>query len=688
VVDLEEFYADLMNTVHARAEVDNDFTSAAYLNELAECLYEAEEVENLTPVMFTGAGSNNRRLAVSAYDLDDTDESIALAVLAFTDSPVPLTLGETAARRQFKALEHYLAEALSGAFEVGRDEAFPEVQLAKSLRHRGRGVARYRLYLITNQVLSNPAKDFPSGSVAGVPVEYHVWDIERLRVVQESNTGREPLVIDLRHWSPNGVDALKVSDVKGIMTTYLCALPARLLADLYRKHGSRLLEGNVRSYLSARGKVNKAIRSTVLSQPERFIAYNNGITATASGVELSRDGRSITGITDLQIVNGGQTTASLFYVNRDNADATQFAEVSVQAKLVVVTSEKAVEMVPNISRYANSQNKVSEADFFSNSPFHVRLEELSRRILTPARPGTNYQSKWFYERTRGQYQNERTKLSTAEEKKFTATYPRSQVITKTDTAKYSVSWAGRPHLVSSGAQKNFVAFANEASTLWNTSSESVNESYFRALVGKAILFNSVRAAVAKQDWYQSGYLANIVAYTVAKVAHEVGANREGEFDFERLWQQQELSQDTLTYALSTARDVMRVLTSDERPIANVTEWAKREQCWALVRSMPAPMPDAFVAELLHTSLARSSRRAAVAEQRLDDGILAQKVVLDIPPHEWQRISDFARSNRLLTPTDAGIVRVMTNGGLPTERQALRLLEVRRRAMQGGYGYAS
>ena len=242
--------------------------------------------------------------------------------------------------------------------------------------------------------------------------------------MHESTLGREELTIDLTEWAPTGIPALKASAADGDTTTYLCVLPARLIADLYGRYGGRLLQGNVRSYLSNRGKVNRGIRETVMSKPELFLAYNNGITATATGVEVTSS--SITKVTDLQIVNGGQTTASLFYAQRDSKRRSQFDEAYVQAKLVVVSPELAQELVPNISRFANSQNKVNEADFFSNSPFHVRLEELSRRILTPPRPGVTYQSKWFYERTRGQYANEKAKLgNSAEEKKFAATYPRN-----------------------------------------------------------------------------------------------------------------------------------------------------------------------------------------------------------------------------------------------------------------------
>lgn len=381
----------------------------------------------------------------------------------------------------------------------------------------------------------------------------------------------------------------------------MCALPARLIADLYGRYGSRLLQSNVRSYLSNRGKVNRGIRETIMSKPELFLAYNNGITATATEAQIKDS--SIIRVTDLQIVNGGQTTASLFYAQRDNKPVRQFDEAYIQAKLVVVSPLLAQDLVPNISRFANSQNRVSEADFFSNSPFHVRLETLSRRILTPPRPGVTYQSKWFYERARGQYANEKAKLvGAAEERKFTATYPRSQVITKTDAARYAVSWARKPHLVSAGAQKNFVAFADEVASKWESSAESFNDDYFKELVAKAILYNSIRSSVAKQPWYRSGYLANIVTYTVAKISDVIAKADKGQFDFESVWQRQDISEATRIFALEIAQRVLQVLTSDQRPVTNVTEWAKREQCWQTVRAMSVTLPPALTEELVSSDV--------------------------------------------------------------------------------------
>lgn len=686
-MDSHQFYEELMNNVRARAELDSDFTESAFLREVTERLVDAEEVGDLTPVHFTGTGYKKRRLAVGAYDMEESDDSIALAVIHFQDASRLATLSETEAKRQFASAQHYIEESLDGSFQAGREESGEEYELAEILRRRGKSVTRYRLYLLTNKALSARARDFPSSSVEGIPIEFHVWDIERFRRVHESTLGHEELIIDLTEWVPAGIPALNASAAGGATTTYLCVLPARLIADLYGRYGGRLLQSNVRSYLSNRGKVNRKIRETVMSEPGLFLAYNNGITATATEVELTSS--AITKIRDLQIVNGGQTTASLFYSQRDSKRAEQFVEAYVQAKLVVVSPELAQELVPNISRFANSQNKVSEADFFSNSPFHVRLEELSRRILTPPRPGVTYQSKWFYERTRGQYANEKAKLgNSAEEKKFAATFPRNQVITKTDAAKYAVSWARKPQLVSAGAQKNFVAFANEVAEKWESSSESFNESYFKDLVSQAILYQSIRAAVSRQSWYQSGYLANIVTYSIAKISDTIAKAGGGNFDFESVWQRQDISGATKSFALEVAKQVLQVLTSDHRPVANVTEWAKREQCWEVVRALPVALPRDLADEFVSGDQVRSIKKSARIQQRVDDGIQIQAAALAIPREEWLTIQQFAQEHKLLSPVEAGILELVTrpNPGLPTERQAVRLMELYRRVAANGFDH--
>ena len=131
-------------------------------------------------------------------------------------------------------------------------------------------------------------------------------------------------------------------------------------------------------------------------------------------------------------------------------------KIHVQMKLSVVTVEEAESlegMIEKIARYSNSQNKVSDADFFSNHPYHQAMERLSRRIPAPAVLGAQYHTRWFYERARGQYQNAQLHLTPAKKREFLRENPRAQMLSKTDVAKFENSWMGKPHIVSQGAQK-------------------------------------------------------------------------------------------------------------------------------------------------------------------------------------------------------------------------------------------
>ncbi|WP_449371770.1 AIPR family protein [Arthrobacter psychrolactophilus] len=686
-MNLDDFHQDLHNTVNARASVENDYTSMAFMAEVSERFAEAGEIEDFTVLDFKGKGQRNRALAVNAYDLDDTDESVSLAVLHYSSSDSVDGITATDAKKSLTSLENFLSEAVSGTFTTGREESSAVYQLAQDLHHRGRAVSRYRLYLVTNARLSDRIKAIPSTSINGIPIDFHLWDIQRLHQVEESQQGREALEINLKNWVPNGVPILEISGDSTDFATYMAAVPGTLIADLYGQYGSRLLEGNVRSFLSGRGKVNKGIKTTILSEPEMFMAYNNGITATATGLTRSDDGLRAETLVDLQIVNGGQTTASLFYVARESPDRSILKDVFVPMKLVVVDPEKAVDLVPKISRFANSQNRVSEADFFSNSPFHIRLEELSRRLLVPARPGVNYQTKWYYERTRGQYLNERNKLASADTSKFLATYPRSQVFTKTDVAKYAVSWDQRPHVVSSGAQKNFVAFAESVAKIWETSNEEINEQYFRDLVAKAIMYEEIRRSVAKADWYDKGYLANIVTYTMSKLAFEIGRQAPGSyFNFAAIWNLQALPDAILRTALSAAELVSQMLTAPTRRVANVTEWAKSPVCWEAVQKAAFVLPDSFLGNLIDTSIRAEARSVAKATQRIDNSIDIQKQVISTTKEEWESLRAFALANRIAGPTDIGILDLVTERkrGFPSERQCARLIATLTKARERGF----
>lgn len=668
-MDVEEFRADLLNRAATRASVDGIFTSDAFLEEVCDLLVSANEVGYVDRLSFTGWGRRRQSLAVHGYAHDEQDRSISLFVQHFTGGAAVPTLTYTDAVASLRALEQFLKEALSGDFIVDREPSSAEYQLAQTLRelrdlgakHVEHKVSRFRLYLLTDSVLSSRAKAVESSSADDTPTESHIWDMGRFLQIHESAQGREALELPLKEWGVTGIPALRVKDSSRDITTYLAAVPGGLLASLYAKHGSRLLEGNVRSFLTIRGKINRGIRETVLQEPGHFLAYNNGISATASGVQYC-DGL-ITDITDLQIVNGGQTTASLFYATQANRDAS-LTDVFVQMKLVVVSPGEAVNMVPLISRYANSQNAVREDDFFSNSPFHVKMEGLSKKVLAPARTGVNFQTKWYYERTRGQYLNERNRRSLSEQRKFEAEFPRNQVITKTDAAKYVVSWEQQPHLVSAGAQKNFKAFAGVVADKFQKDPEQFSEGYFKRLVAKAILFNAVRSAIAKADWYESGYLANLTAYTVAKLAREIGREpRASSFDLLMIWERQQVGTAMLAEAVSIAQVALDILTGDDRFVANVTEWAKREAAWKRMADTPYRLSEAFLGECIPMKLNKLGEREVTINSRFNPVVEAWLHVEEIEESTWRDLYAFMRESASgnLNTLESRLLTEMTRG---------------------------
>lgn len=284
---------------------------------------------------------------------------------------------------------------------------------------------------------------------------------------------------------------------------------------------------------------------------------------------------------NFQIVNGGQTTASLY--SAATKDQFDISEIFVQMKLSIVSPEKAADIVPFISRYANSQNKVTEADLFSNHPFHVRFEQFSRKISPFPRPGCLVGEKWFYERARGQYVNEQAYMSKPERLKFQTLFPKRQLITKTSLAKYINSFESIPYVVSKGAEFNFGKFAENIAKLWEGSEANVNEGFFRASISEAIIFKTIEDLIAtqKSTWYL-GHRDKLVPYTISYVANAL-AKKSKELDFDLIWRKQEVPQELRDLYLQVAERVNELMHAPDRPFGNVAEYAKREVFWSVVK---------------------------------------------------------------------------------------------------------
>ncbi|RYG57050.1 MAG: hypothetical protein EON56_03155, partial [Alphaproteobacteria bacterium] len=392
-------------------------------------------------------------------------------------------------------------------------------------------------------------------------------------------------------------------------------------------------------------------------------------------IDDTAHGQRIVSAADFQIVNGGQTTASMSYARRKgNLD---LSEVLVQMKLSVVDDERAGTFIPLISRFSNSQNKVSDADFFANHEFHRRIEKISRRLRAPAKKGTQVESFWFYERARGQYAVELGRLSVGERKRFEIESPREQIITKTDLAKFENSWRQLPHEVSRGAQKNFIRFAEHITTEWERDSELFHDEYFRQLVVKALMFRTLERIVPKEDWYDGGYRANIVTFSLAKLAHMVENRSDAsKFNFQKTWKAQEISTALTEQLRLIAKAAYGVIIRPEAGIQNVTEWCKKELAWQRMKSTSVSFTEEFEAELVAPEEAVSARRSAKSEAKIDAGLDALQEVIAFGADNWTKLRQHTVATKATTPSEDALLRVASNPKwLPTDRQAKELMKL-------------
>ncbi len=689
-MDLESFRQSILQEVHVNASQNGTFPRDEFLALYTEELIEAEEFVDFEPVQYDGSGSRNKHLQIDGYYYDDLEQSLGLFICDFSDSEVTETVTRGDAETSFRREEAFVQDALSGFIQKHAEESSPGYGLAVDISGRYKDVRKYKFYLITDKVLSKRITGIPGGKLGKAETEYSIWDISRLQGIRESKTGKEDIVIHLSDFGVEGIPCLKASESEDY-TAYLCNIPGKVLADMYNHYGSRLLEGNVRSFLSVRGKINKGIRNTILNDPAKFFAYNNGIAATAYAIQTEQGFSSlmITEITGLQIVNGGQTTASLANaLIKDKARANNLQNIYVPMKLSVVSPENAVTLIPDIARFANSQNKVSEADFFSNSPFHIRMEEISRRLIAPAVDGNQFGTHWYYERARGQYRQEQAKMTEAEKKKFQMENPKRQMFTKTDLAKYYNIYQMMPDKVSLGAQKNFIEFAKWAGEQWNKNDLNFNEVFFKRVVCVDILFKAVDDIVKHAAWYDGGYKAQVNTYTLSWLFYLIQKNYPRyAFNFRDVWNKQRVSDELKMQLESLAEKVFYHLTNPDRLVQNVTEWAKRADCWEKLKEIDFQLSPALVRWLVPKEAVSEQEKDAKVEQKEISKANAMIQVANYGVENWKKVQKWGIENNIFSATDLSFLKAaiaMEKGKFPTDRQCVKILGVLQKARDESY----
>lgn len=689
-MDSQEFKKDFLESAKVAASVTGEGSCASFVENMAQYLIDIEVIPEFYPSFYKGQ-SGSHKYRVDGYVLDEFDYTMNLIVADYVGIDEERTLTNTNAKTMFKQLRYFIDIATNTDLYKEIEISTPYSDLVDMLHSTRDRVRKYRLFIFTDADMSSAIKTIDIEDCNGIPVEGQIWDIERLFRVCCSEQGRQVIEIDFTEYCEGGIPCLEASSAMTEQySSYLGVIPGKVLADIYDKYGSKLLEGNVRSFLSTKVAVNKKIRATILNSPEMFFAFNNGISATAMDVQIetTNQGKFIKFARDFQIINGGQTTASIS--NARYKDKASLDNIYVQMKLTAIdesTQEESDELIRNISRSSNSQNKVSDADFFASHPFHRRMEQISRHMFAPASSGAQYETKWFYERARGQYLQEQMRMTPAKKKQFELQHPKNKVIKKTDLAKVQNTWRGNPQIVSKGAQTNFASFAEWINDEWEKNDTQFNERYFQSTAALLLLFQLLEKQIPKQEWYEGGYRANVIYYTVA-LFHKLLKEQFGGMDLDLIyiWNKQEVPEIIASILIDLSKEVFYKITDPARRVINVTQWCKRNECWEEVKNLEYTLPRTIESYLITCNEAKTAEKHAKKEQRIVNDINAQVEVVKYSSEDWKRLSEFAVNNHLVSSADIAALSIACKipSKIPNSVQSKKLLELLDKAVQEGF----
>jgi len=551
---------------------------------------------------------------------------------------------------------NFVENAIKGYF-VNGEQSNPAVQLAFEIKRRATEIYKIHLFIISTNQLSRRVKsiDLADINIQGrtYKVELDVIDIEKIYNAQLATSEKEDTVINAVDYGIRGIPCIRADVGAGRYEAYLAVVPGEFLSNIYKKFGPRLLERNVRSFLQLRGGVNKGIRGTILNERENFFSYNNGISTTAKSVvieDIPDIGPCITSFTDFQIINGGQTTASL--ASASIKEGAPLDGIFVQMKLTVILEEgeDGDEFIRKTSQYANSQNKVTAADLVSNHPFYQRMEDFSRKLFAPPSKGLPYQTIWFFERSRGQYEQPKMKMKPSERAIYEKVNPPKQRFDKKDLARYLNAADMLPYYVAWGGEVNSQRFQAKMEDQWKKDPAVFNESYFRDAVAKAILFIFARKAILGQDWYKEsgGYLMQTVAYSVSKLIFEV-QKLEMLMNYRNIWDRQELPDFLIDDILKIAILVREVFF---RPgLGNIETYCKKAECWDFVKELPFELSVSTKASLVTKNDIRDEKASAKKEQKFTDSISTEVEIFSFGEDYWKRLCTVGKEQGILNGSD-------------------------------------
>lgn len=654
---LKNFAIELTEGIKGKASGSGENEEIVLLNEIKERLGECKLIND--PKFFYWCYKYNRiPMSLYGFDFDEFDNSVALFVGDFGEAYHTI-LQESAQQMTNRAL-NFIRVAIQGNKEfkqVLENEVFDLYDQLIQFNKSTLGLKKIKVIIVSNGKRSSRARVALEPILTNIDVELFYWDIEWIYSNCNSDIVAEEVSIDAhseeyKDLMGEGLPFLAVPQMANQFECYQCVVSGKLLAYVYKKYGSTLLEGNVRSFLTTKTAVNKKIHGTIINEPEKFYVYNNGIAAVAANIEIE-NGR-ITKIDKIQIVNGGQTTASLTYASQKNdADLTK---ITVPMKLTVIKANSAQDkeeldaLIQKISETSNSQNKVSEVDFFANHPFHIKIKNFSNTIY---QPGTRNATKWFYERTRSEYAQSLVFKTEAQKNSFMAIFPKEKKVTKQEFAKYYNLMKKQPDQVSKGSDSNFKTVAGEILKQWNEDQSVYNDVFYKRVISVGAIYRALEPEITKKklEWFGGSYRANVIVYSIAGMLWKIEKNGK-RFELLNVWDKG-VSEGLKQSLLKLCHSVYNILTDSRRPVENVTQYCKKKECWENVKKGLEcyTFEEQFIRfYLVSPDEYNRATRGAKIEQGINDEAVEYSKILSKPyKNTWASLETYLHRNRNLFP---------------------------------------
>lgn len=702
-MNIEEYREQFINDLRIDAEHEGTDSETQFIHKSLEQLEELGELNDPNPISIEMKGYKNRKLAFDAYSYDEADGALCLLYSDFTDKKRETeTLTKGRIDDILGWMESFIDESVNLDISKYCDDSDPAIIISREFRKKiGKSmidteIMRFKFFIISDKTLSKQVKNVSREDFLGRPVELNVWTIERFYQTFMTNTS-EIIEFDTSEFNCSGIQCVKADlGNKAGYDAYLGIVPGNFLANIYLKYGSKLLQGNVRAFLSFRGKVNKGIRETIKKRPEDFFTFNNGIAIVARSVDFTEDGSKIIHFRDPQIINGGQTTAALASaIIKKDTNEEGMKNLYVPMKLTVLNikdemSEEQTEqynkMTRDISKCANSQNSVSEADFFSNHPYHVMMEKLSKKVMAPPVNGNPYQTIWFYERSRGKWEQEQMKLTKAQKNLFQEKNPRRQVIKKEKLAKCLNSIDMLPNKVCQSSAINFGYFAKEIGTKYDEGHDWINETYFKKCVDSVIIFDTLDYMISKASWYpKGGNKAQITPYTISKLMSLIPKGFD--LDWKTIWQKQTLY-PALAAELIKLAYVTHKFLIEEANGGLVRTISRTQKVWDDFKKVKYELSDDFIASLISKEETKTEERAAKRAHKFNSDIDNSVEIFNLGVKYWYKVYNDLVQSTILSYGDCafikGIADFIKRNRLPSPAQCKRLMRIVNKAEDKGY----